>query len=83
MTLAGRSSAPILSHLFRVRVRKINMTLVSLVIHVGTMTNRLLMLGIELLERFHLAKVKVIPFFIETVEFFRRFIVNYSFALLS
>jgi hypothetical protein len=83
MTFARRSRTPLwLIHFFRIRICEINLTLISLMIHLSAMTYWLMMLGIELLERFHLAKVEVITFFVETIQFFWWLIINNSFALL-
>ena len=84
MPFPGRSGATVtLSHIFGVRIRKINVTLISLVIHVGTMTYRFMMLSIELLERFHLAKVQIVALLVETVQLFRGLVFNDPLALLN
>lgn len=67
MTFACGGHAPVLLRdLFWVGVCKINLALISFMIQLGTMTYWLMMLGVELLEWFHLAKVKVIAFLVET-----------------
>lgn len=68
MSFACRSRTPVgLGYFFRIRICKIDLALISLMIHLGTMTYWPMVLSIELLKRFHLAKVKIITFFVEAV----------------